>query len=291
MNTSVFSEEKVEKIIGQLQQADCVLIGAGAGLSASAGIDYGDTKIFERLFTPLMKKGFRRQYELIGYNDWMEEEKWAYWATHVNYVRFEFPPSPVYQALLNLVKNKDYFVITTNVDGMFEKAGFDVNRLCTPQGDYAQYQCNKPCTHETWPTKPVIDKILPNIDQSTLTIKDSSLVPHCANCGGPVFLNVRVDDSFIDDPYVNQWEKYRDWLQTTQNKKLFVIEFGVGFNTPSIIRWPFENIVYNHSQASLLRVNQNDSDVPKEIIHKSICVEKNAKEVIESIQKKWEEEK
>jgi NAD-dependent SIR2 family protein deacetylase len=147
-----------------------------------------------------LERGFRRQFELIGFRDWTEEEKWGYWATHVNYVRFEYPPNPVYLNLFHLVKDKDYFVMTSNVDGMFYKAGFGENRVYTPQGDYALMQCVKACTQETWSSKPAIQKMFVSIDKDKLAVSDPSLVPYCPNCGSPMFLNVRLDRCFIEKP-------------------------------------------------------------------------------------------
>lgn len=275
--------ELIEKAIEHLQGAEYVLIGAGAGLSAAAGVDYGDTATFERLFKPLMKRGFRRQYELIGFEKWSPEEKWAYWATHVNHVRFDFPPNSMYQALLDIVKDKNYFVITTNVDAMFEKAGFDTERLYTPQGDYALMQCVKACTDQTWSSKPIIDRILPHIDRDTLTITDVDVVPTCPNCGGQVFLNVRLSRYFVEKPYAEQAKKFNDWISQTSGKSVHLMEFGVGYNTPSIIRYPFENLTHSNPLVRLLRVNPDAPEVPAEIKDRSISIAESAKDVIEAM--------
>jgi NAD-dependent SIR2 family protein deacetylase len=160
--------------------------------------------------------------------------------------------------------------MTSNVDGMFEKAGFDRSRIYTPQGDYARLQCVEACTEETWDSKPVIDRILPQIDRTTLTITDPSVVPYCPNCGGTMFLNVRVDSNFIDEPYMPQVDTVQKWLESNSQRKLCVIELGSGFNTPSVIRWPLENLVYQSADASLLRINQDHPQVPEEIAGKSL---------------------
>jgi NAD-dependent SIR2 family protein deacetylase len=173
--------------------------------------------------------------KLIGFNNWSGEEKWAYWANHVNHIRFQFPPSPMYQTLWELVSKKNYFVITTNVDGMFQKTGFAEDRIFTPQGDYARYQCIKSCTQETRPTEPSVDRISPNIDPETFAVTEV-LWSLGANCGGPGFLNVRVDAGFIEEPYEKQKEAYLGWLEQAVTKNLLVMEFGVGYNTPGIIR-------------------------------------------------------
>ena len=267
-----------------IRQADRILIGAGAGLSAAAGIDYGDTQIFAALFPQLVKKGFRRQYELIGFNAWSEEEAWAYWATHVNHVRFQFPPSPLYKTLLNCIAHKDYFIITTNVDAMFYKTGFAKDRIYTPQGDYARLQCVKPCTTETWPTKPVIDKILPVIDQEAFVVTDPGLIPRCSRCGGRIFLNVHLDAGYNAEPYREQLNKYQIWLQASVNKKLLILELGVGFISPGVIRWPFERIVDQLSEVKFIRINARHPEMPKSIKGKSISIKEDINDVLLELQ-------
>jgi len=270
----------IRRIEDEIRRADCVLIGAGAGLSAAAGLDYGDTRIFATLFPQLVKKGFRRQYELIGYNSWSEEESWAYWSTHVNYVRFTFPPSPLYQALLSVVADKDYFVITSNVDAMFYKTGFAANRIYTPQGDYARLQCVKPCTFETWPTKPVIDKILPAIDPESFAVSDSSLIPRCPRCGGRVFLNVHLDAGYNAKPYEEGMRAYRTWLSAAADKKLLLLELGVGLNSPGVIRWPFEYMTRQLPYTRLIRVNTHAPEVPPDLMDRSISMECDIRKLV-----------
>jgi NAD-dependent SIR2 family protein deacetylase len=272
-----------------IRKADCILIGAGAGLSAAAGIDYSDTKTFAALFPKLLEKGFRRQYEMIGYHAWSEQEEWAYWATHVNYVRFQYPPSPLYAALLKSIVDKDYFVITTNVDAMFYRTGFATDRIYTPQGDYARLQCVKPCTTETWPTKPVIDRILPAIDQDSFAVNDPSLIPRCPRCGGPVFLNVHLDAGYNAEPYKKQFHNYHNWLQVSANKNILIFELGVGFNSPGVIRWPFERIVYQRAHVQFVRINAKDPEVPDSIKGKSISIEKDIKDVLFALQEEMRE--
>lgn len=278
-----FKEDDIKQIAECIRKADRILIGAGAGLSAAAGIDYGDMQVFANLFPQMVKKGFRRQYELIGYDDWSEEEEWAYWTTHVNYVRFQFPPSSLYTTLLDIVADKDYFVITTNVDAQFYKSGFDVRRIYTPQGDYARLQCVKQCTTETWPTKDVIDKILPKIDQEKFVVTDSTLIPRCPRCGGRVFLNVHLDSRYNHEPYKEQSHHYQDWLQEVANKKLVILELGVGYNSPGVIRWPFERIVQLLPEVQFVRINEKNPEVPESIKDKSLFIRKDIRSVLPAL--------
>lgn len=278
-----FKENDIKYIAECIRKADRVLIGAGAGLSAAAGIDYGDTQIFAKPFPQMVRKGFGCQYELIGYDDWSEKEEWAYWTTHVNYVRFQFPPSPLYTTLLDIVADKNYFIITTNVDAMFYKTGFDAEHIFTPQGDYARLQCVKPCTTETWPTKDVIDKIIPNIDQDEFIVKDSVLIPHCPRCGGRVFLNVHLDSGYNHEPYREQSYKYQKWMQEATNKKLVILELGVGYNSPRVIRWPFERIVQRLPKVQFVRINEKNPEVPESIKDRSLSIKNDIKGVLPAL--------
>ncbi len=241
-----------------LKDTESILVGAGAGLSADAGIDYMDPISFAKNYPALVKKGFRFKLQLMGYTDWTEAQKWGYYAQHVNEARFVPNLHPVYGRLLDIVKPKDYFVITTNVDQMFLRNGFNPNQIYTPQGDYANYQCLKPCSEDVWPIKPLLDKILPKIDHTTQEITDRSLVPSCPNCGGPTFLNVRGGDWFVHKPYEAQAKRYYDWLHSHNDKKLTLLEIGSGFNTPVWIRFPFERIVRSKPSAQLIRINLKD---------------------------------
>ncbi len=272
-----------QQIATLLKEADHVLIGAGAGLSAAAGLDYTDTELFARLLPGLVKKGFRRFYDLFGYSDWSEAEKWGYLATQVNYVRFRPNNHPVYTRLHELVKDKDYFVMTSNADGMFLRNSFEAPRLYTPQGTYDRMQCLTPCWRETWASQPIIEQLLPVIDPQTHTVMDESLLPTCPNCGEAVFLNVRGGHWFVDDPYQEGYGRLTRWLQNATKKKLLIIEIGVGFNTPSVIRWPLEQITQRHQQAHLVRINAHYPQVPHEISDKAFPLSVDAFDAISGI--------
>jgi NAD-dependent SIR2 family protein deacetylase len=182
-----------------------------------------------------------------------------------------------------LMADRDYFVITTNVDCMFAKSGFAEERIFTPQGNYALFQCLTPCTRETWPFKPVIDRILPTIDPATQEITDPSVIPHCPNCGGPVMMNVRGGDWFIDEPYLGQYRRYVDWVNASAAGRLLILEFGSGFNTPGVIRWPMEDIADRHPDAHLIRVNRDYPQVPAELGDKAMGVQARSVQVINTL--------
>ncbi len=275
--------DAIDVVSGWLAESECVLIGAGAGLSAAAGIDYTDQKTFARLFPALVRKGFRAQYQLIGFEDWAPAEKWGYWATHVNHVRFGEDRRDVYRQLRELTLEKDTFVITSNVDALFARNGFDESKLYTPQGDYARLQCCTPCVRTTWPTKPVIDRILSTLDPETQAVSDPDAVPRCPSCGGKVFMNVRLDNAFLDDPYEEQAKRLERWLAANRERRLLVLETGAGFNTPSVIRWPMERLVAKWPGARLVRINLTEADVPKQLGARALGIRGHAGAVIQQL--------
>jgi NAD-dependent SIR2 family protein deacetylase len=277
---SPLTHDTVARIAEKLRRADHVLIGAGAGMSADAGIDYADEEYFARRFPAMLQYGLRCQYQTIGFQDWSEAVQWGFLADHVNAVRFESQPQPNYTQLRSLLEGKDYFVITSNVDGMFAKSGFDASRIYTPQGSYAHYQCLEPCTNQTWPFKPLIDRILPMIDPATQAITDPGLIPRCPNCGGPAFLNVRGGDWFIEEPQATQRQRYIDWVNASQDGTLLLVEIGSGFNTPGVIRWPMEQITDWHEEAYLVRVNADYPQVPVKLADRATALQARGRDVI-----------
>jgi NAD-dependent SIR2 family protein deacetylase len=190
----------------------------------------------------------------------------------VNEVRFQDGKHQTYSRLFDLVSDKAYFVITSNADGMFLRNGFAEDLFFSPQGDYANMQCLKPCNNAVWETKPVIDRIVPTVDPATAEVTDPRVIPECPCCGGPVFLNVRGGSWFIEDPYLEQAERFVEWVRRSAESNLVVIEIGAGFNTPGVIRWRMEQIVHAHPSAHLVRVNPQFPEVPREIAHKSVSL-------------------
>jgi NAD-dependent SIR2 family protein deacetylase len=278
-----YSGDRVIEIIADsILSSERILIGGGAGLSASAGIDYTDTKTFSKLFPRWVEKGYRMQYEFIGFEEWTEGERWAYWATHMNHVFYEFPASPVYKRLHEIVQGKDFYVITSNADGMFIKSGFEPDRVFQAQGNYDRLMCMKRCTHETWHTKPFIDKALAAIDHERFSVVDSA-IPLCPRCGGKMTVAFRAREDY------EEWvERYEAWVNGVMDKRLTVLEFGVGFNTPGVIRRPFEYLVYSHNNVLFIRVNRaymsyantGYPQIPYEIKNKSISVNGDAADFI-----------
>ncbi|MFC0435672.1 NAD-dependent protein deacetylase of SIR2 family [Kutzneria buriramensis] len=252
-----------------LDEAEHVLVAAGAGLSAAAGYDYGDAARFAELFPALHKAGLRARYQLIGL-PLPQPLLWGYWSVHVDDIRFGPGANPVYQQLREIVGGRDHFVMTSNVDGLFERNGFSRERIWTPQGDYARYQCELPCTRQTWASRPIVEAALATYDPESGTVTSP---PTCPNCGGRVFLNVRKGPEFIEDPYVATGRRLAKWLEDrAASGGLVVLEIGAGLSTPTVIRRPAEAIVRGTSGARLIRVNQGHPRIPGDLSDRALSV-------------------
>ncbi len=238
-----------------IASAECLIIGAGAGLSTAAGLRY-DGPDFEREFTDFMEKyGITDLYSSSFYPFETEEEYWACWARHIHFIRFR-EAAPLYRKLHELVKDKEHFVITTNVDGQFLKAGFSADRLFEVQGDYAYLQCVKGCHDKLYNNEDLIKKMFAETRNCRIP---SSLIPSCPVCGRKMMVHVRCDQFFVEDEaWHSAANRYHDFLERAGDKKIVLLELGVGFNTPAIIRFPFERMVSEWKNISLVRINKDD---------------------------------
>ena len=283
-----------------LQEADAVLIGAGAGLSTSAGFTYSDER-FKKYFADFEKKyGFHDMYS-GGFTAFeSSEENWSYWSRQIYLNRFVKAPLPVYEKLLELVKDKNYFVLTTNVDHCFQKAGFDKFRLFYTQGDYGLWQCSQPCHKKTYDNQLFVEKMvreqgfviqedggleLPEngFEGIKMTVP-SELVPRCPVCGKPMSMNLRADDTFVEDEGWNKAAgRYEDFLNKNKDSRIVFLELGVGGNTPGIIKFPFWKMTYANPKATYICINKGEAEVPQEIEKQSICVDSDIYEVLKSL--------
>lgn len=262
--------EQIENLRQALALADAVLIGAGAGLSASAGLTYSGER-FERYFSD-----FHRQYGITdmysgGFYPYDTlEEYWAWWSRHIFYNRYVDAPFPVYQALLALVRDKDTFVLTTNVDHQFQKAGFDEKRLFCTQGDYGLWQCAKACHGRTYGNEQPVRQMLAR--QQSMKIP-TELIPHCPVCGAPMVMNLRSDDTFVQDEnwYAAQ-SRYSAFLRQHRRGRVLYLELGVGQNTPAIIKYPFWKYVFDNPDAIYACVNMGEAYAPSEITARALCL-------------------
>lgn len=248
--------EKVEKLKELINDADYILIGAGAGLSASAGLEYGGERFRENFPEFIEKYGFQDMYSPMFYPYGSSEEKWAYYAKHVYVNNVGMEGTELYKKIFNLVKDKDYFVITTNTDDQFLKSGFDEERFFRTQGSYAKMQCSKACHDKLYDDGELILEMMEKTDED-LKIP-SELVPICPVCGEEMDLNLRKDSYFVEDSkWHEQNQRYLDFRQKALSGKLLLIEFGIGFNTPIIIRFPFDDLMINNGNVNLVRFNRS----------------------------------
>ena len=262
---------QIERLKTALQECDAVVIGAGAGLSTSAGFDYTGER-FEKYFSDFAGKyGIRDMYSGGFYPFPAKEEFWAYWSRYIFINRYMDAPKPVYENLLKLVQGKDYFVITTNVDHCFQKAGFDKKRLFYTQGDYGLFQCSEPCCDETFDNEAAIREM---VDRQRDMRIPSELIPRCPHCGRPMTLNLRSDDSFVEDEgWHRAAERYENFLRTRAGQRILFLELGVGYNTPVIIKYPFWQMTAKNPDAVYACINKGQAICPSEIENRSICID------------------
>lgn len=266
-----------------LDEADAVVIGAGAGLSTSAGLTYGGERFFKYFADFHAKYGITDMYSGGFYPYETLEEYWAWWSRHIFYNRYIEPPKPVYNELYELVKDKDYFVLTTNVDHCFQKAGFDKRRLFYTQGDYGLFQCSVPCHNATYDNEQLIRRMY--AEQRDMRIP-SELIPYCPKCGKPMTMNLRADDTFVQD---KGWEaacgRYEKFIAQNKNRRILYWELGVGMNTPVIIKYPFWRFTLQNEKARYACINYGEALCPKEIEKQSVCINDDIGTTIKSIGK------
>ncbi|MDY3078983.1 MAG: Sir2 silent information regulator family NAD-dependent deacetylase [Oscillospiraceae bacterium] len=273
--------DSIKKLRESLDKADAVVIGAGAGLSTSAGFVYTGER-FKRYFSDFEAKyGFHDMYSGGFYPYPTPEEHWAYWSRYIYYNRYVDIPGEAYYDLLELVKDKDYFVITTNVDHCFQKTGFDKERLFYTQGDYGLLQCSEPCCNETFENEDMIWKMLAG--QKNMRVP-TELLPVCPHCGKPLTMNLRSDDSFVEDTgWHSAAERYEKFLRTRSGKRILLLELGVGFNTPVIIKYPFWKLTAQNNRATYACVNFGEAIAPGEIKEQSICINADIAAVLKGL--------
>ena len=271
----------MDRLKAALQDCDAVVIGAGAGLSTAAGFVYTGER-FEKYFSDFAAKyGFRDMYSGGFYPFATPEEHWAYWSRYIYINRYMDAPKPVYDDLLKLVNGKDYFVITTNVDHCFQKAGFDKKRLFYTQGDYGLFQCSEPCCQETFDNESVIREMVER--QENMKIP-TELLPVCPHCGKPLTMNLRSDDKFVEDEgWHRAAERYADFLRTREGQKILFLELGVGYNTPVIIKYPFWQMTAKNPNAIYACINQGQAVCPQEIEQRSICMNADIGQVLQNL--------
>ena len=272
----------LERLRAALRDADCVVIGAGAGLSTAAGFTCSGER-FGRYFADFSEKyGFSDMYSGGFYPYATAEEYWAYWSRYIYVNRYQDAPKPVYRDLLALVDGRDYFVITTNVDHCFQKAGFDKKRLFYTQGDYGLFQCSAPCRQETFDNEAAVREMVAR--QADMKIP-SELVPRCPHCGRPLTMNLRCDDRFAEDEgWHRASERYGNFLRTRAGQKMLFLELGVGYNTPVIIKYPFRRMTAQNPRATYACVNLGEPDTSYVPPERSIFLSADIAAVLRDLQ-------
>ena len=264
-----------------IKQADYIIIGAGAGLSTAAGLLYSGEK-FKKDFKEFIEKyHFEDLYSASFYNFKTQEEKWAFFAKMIKLNRYNETPLKLYQELYEIVKNKEYFVLSTNVDGQFYNSGFDRKKVFEIQGDYSYLQCENACHNKLYNNKELVEKWIHNTKNCKIP---SNLIMKCPVCGGNMDMNLRKDANFVQDSnWYNMSQKYEEFLDKTKNKNVVLLEIGVGFNTPGIIRFPFEQMTANNKKTTLIRINKDYPLPMLEIKSKTISFDEDTNKIIEDL--------
>ena len=272
---------QIERLHRTLAEADAVVIGAGAGLSTAAGFTYAGERFESNFVDFIGKYHYRDMYSAGFYPYQTPEEYWAYWSRHIWLNRYVPAPKPVYDRLLTLVKGKAYFVLTTNVDHCFQKAGFDKNRLFYTQGDYGLWQCSVPCHQKTYDNEETVGRMV--AEQRDMRIP-AELVPYCPVCGKPMTMNLRSDDRFVEDEgWHRAAERYAAFLRDHADARVLYLELGVGSNTPGIIKYPFWRMAARNPQAVYACVNAGEAYAPDELSQQAICIDTNIAKCLEDL--------
>lgn len=274
-------EAQVNRLKIEIETADAIFIGAGAGLSTSAGFTYTESR-FRQYFADFEDKyGFHDMYSGGFYPYKTLEEYWAYWSRYIEVNRYQNTDKPVYENLFELVKDKNYFIITTNVDHCFQKAGFDKKRLFYTQGDYGLFQCSVPCCQTTYDNREIIERMVK--EQKDMRIP-SELLPICPVCGKPLTMNLRSDDKFVEN---EGWHKaalrYDDFIHRHKRLHILLLELGVGYNTPAIIKYPFWQLTAGNPKSVYTCINNGEAFCPTEIETQSICINSDIGSILEQL--------
>ncbi len=272
---------QIERLQCELDCADAILVGGGSGLSTSAGLTYSGKRFEENFSDFISRYGFRDMYSAGFYPYQTTEEYWAYWSRHIYFNRYDRPAGQPYLDLLKIVKKKDYFVITTNVDHQFQISGFDKDRLFYTQGDYGLWQCSKPCHQKTYDNEAIVRRMVS--EQKDMKIP-AGLIPYCPLCGRKMSMNLRIDNNFVEDEgWHSATKRYSQYIQKHQNSHVMFLELGVGSNTPAIIKYPFWNMTHSNPKAVYACINLGEAYTAKEIKDRSICINEDIGKVLREI--------
>ncbi|TZE81886.1 Sir2 family NAD-dependent protein deacetylase [Calorimonas adulescens] len=274
-------EERLIAAKKAIENADSVLIGAGAGLSAAAGLTYSGKRFTDNFSDFIEKYGIEDMYSATFYPFKTQEELWAHWARHIDVNRYSQAATKLYMDLFRLVQEKEYFVITTNVESQFEKAGFPKDKIFEVQGNYAYLQCAKGCHDKLYYNEELIKEMAAHTKDCKIP---SYLVPKCPVCGGLMDVNLRKNNYFVqDENWYQANNRYDEWLKKNYKKRIIFLELGVGFNTPGIIRYPFEQMVYSNKKSTLIRFNRDYPLGMKENIQRTISFDEEMQMIVTAL--------
>lgn len=275
------TEEIITRCKKIINESDAILIGAGSGLSAAAGLVYSGDRFTKNFKDFIDTYKLTDMYSAGFYPFETPEERWAYWSRHIKINRYDHAPGPVYKNLLNLVKNKPHFVVTTNVDGLFVKAGLDPKNIFYTQGDYGKLQCPQPCHTTLYSNKNMVFKM---VEEQFNCKTPSHLIPKCPNCGKVMKPHLRIDSTFIEN---ENWQlankNYSQFITENSEKKLVLLEFGIGYNTPGIIRFPFEKMTASFPNTHLIRVNIDSVETSIPLEEKCVLIKTNIAQFMNSL--------
>lgn len=274
-------DKQISNVAEIIRDAKIILIGAGAGFSTAAGYTYSGER-FKKYFSDFEKKyGFQDMYSGGFYPYETAGEFWAFWSRNIMCNRYDQPKSAIHQKLLELVRDKDYFVLTTNVDHLFQNNGFDKARLFYTQGDYGLFQCSTPCHDKTYDNEEIVRKMF--AAEKNMSVPDE-LFPRCPKCGEMMTTNLRIDDKFVED---GGWKiasyNYKKFLHKHLNDEIIFLELGVGGNTPGIIKFPFWRFTAENPKAKYICVNKGEDFAPQEILPQSYLIDVDIKEFLEKV--------
>lgn len=283
IKTKQKKSQTVDSIREHIEQADIIVIGAGAGLSASAGLNYNDQVFFAEKYTPFLKEGFKTISDGIENNWYLTRENastfWGFWANHINNIFYQPKQLETYKLLYDLIKDKNHFIITTNADGQFFKGNFAHDKIFAMQGSYGYFQCQSGCNDKIYQNEEMIKQMLKGFNTDTLKIRVED-IPICPNCGELLCPNLRIDQYFVEKEHMKNKDMYQNFINEVGNDHVVFLELGVGFNTPVIIRYPFEEMTRLFTNATLIRVNKTMPQISSTILGKSIVSDMDIHELL-----------
>lgn len=273
--------EQIQLAAKAIEEAECILIGAGAGLSAAAGLTYGGKRFQDNFPEFIEKYGMTDMYSAGFYPFPSEEARWGYWSKHVYVNRIEPDALPLYKTLYKLVKDKKYFVLTTNADHQFYKAEFGRENIFATQGDYGLIQCLKGCHNKVYDDTEMVNQMH---QARRDCLVPSYMVPKCPVCGGPMTMNLRCDQYFVEDEAWHEAEShFEKFVKECQSRNTVLLELGIGFNTPTIVRFPFEKLAQKRKNMTLIRLNMDEAIVPESLGDRAIGINADMAQSVKDI--------